>query len=95
MPDIIVTTPKSEMRNAALEAKECIDEGGGSYFRTLATFPKRLNENSRIFYVEDGYIRGYFPIHSFDHLGKNYQLTCATTGRAWGGAVNIIIDATQ
>ena len=59
MKDIIVTTPKSEMDNAAKEAADCIRSGGGYYFRRLPTLPKEFGLGSKVFYVENGYIRGY------------------------------------
>ena len=59
MKHIIVTTPKSEMSSAEQEAKECLRNGSGFYFRKLNKKPKDiLIGESRIYYVEDGYIRG-------------------------------------
>lgn len=87
--DIIVTTPKKEMENAALEAKTVKEEGHGYYFRSLSSWPKKLNASSRIFYVEDGYVRGFCPIKSVECGGK----ICELTNRNWIGAVSIIMDA--
>jgi len=48
--DIIVTTPKSESEVAAKESQDCINNGGGSYFRVFRRLPKNLEIDSRIFY---------------------------------------------
>ncbi|MBE3096986.1 MAG: hypothetical protein IMZ44_07630, partial [Planctomycetes bacterium] len=81
--DIIVTTPKSEMANAAQEAAGCILDGGGEYFRR---FPHRqaprIAPGDRCYYVEDGCIRGYALVtRTFLAGGMIY---CDTTGRRWG-----------
>lgn len=57
--DIIVTTPKTEMVNAAREAENCIKEGGGYYFRRFNQQPCGLMPGEKVFYVEDGHITGY------------------------------------
>ena len=81
MKHIIVTTPKSEMKNAELEAKECIDNGSGYYFRKMSRQPKDIViGESRIYYVEDGYIRGYATIIGFS---QEENLECETTGKTW------------
>ena len=59
MSDIIVTTPKNRMAEAAQEAAACLKAGGGHYFRRLAGMPRDFGPGSKVFYVEDGYIRGY------------------------------------
>jgi hypothetical protein len=57
--DIVVTTPKSEMKTAAGEAAACIAAGGGYYLRRLASMPKQLRQGDKVWYVENGYLRGY------------------------------------
>jgi hypothetical protein len=89
MADIIVTTPKSEMKNAELEAEAAKKDGGGFYFRTLPSKPKSIKDGSRIFYVEDGYIRGFCSI---DHLEDGDGL-CDVTNRHWHGAVKAMMPA--
>jgi hypothetical protein len=42
MRDIIVTTPKSEMKTAEQEAEAVKEAGGGVYFRKLGTKPKEI-----------------------------------------------------
>lgn len=85
MPDIIITTPKSMMREAAQEAEDAKRSGGGYYFRSLHSPPRDLNEGDRVFYVEDGYIRGFCTV---DHLSDSSfgGHICQTTGRHWSGA---------
>ena len=79
MPDIIVTTPKSEMAASAQEAKDCILAGGGEYFRRFARRPN-LRLGDRIYYVEDGYIRGFALVQRVE---AHEAMNCATTGRDW------------
>jgi len=93
MRDIIVTTPKSEMKIAAKEAEECIrliqDGEQPYYFRTFHKKPKAMGIGSRVFYVEDGYIRGFATIAE---IGKGDML-CEITDRNWGGECHIIMLA--
>jgi len=77
--DIIVTTPKSQMENAKKEARECIEAGGGVYFRRLASRPVQLKIGERVFYVEDGYVRGFAIV---DRILSRPTEMCFTTGRA-------------
>lgn len=87
--DIIVTTPKREIANAAAEAAEVIADGGGRYFRHLGRRPEKTKPGERIFYVEDGYIRGFAIILLIEYC----DMKCATTGRMWTG-INAGMDAT-
>ena len=54
MKDIIVTTPKSEIANAAREAEDVKRAGGGMYFRR---FPPSMSPDvrpgDRVYYVDD------------------------------------------
>lgn len=87
--DIIVTTPKSQMQEAANEAADCLRAGSGSYFRRFATRPHGLSKGSRIFYVEDGYVRGFGTVSEVEEGNKR----CETTGKQWGDGVYAIIPA--
>lgn len=89
MRDIVVTTPKRAMETAAQEARDCIEAGGGHYFRTFRNRPRDLEHGSRVFYVEDGYVRG-FAVVDFIHEGR---MTCVTTGVAWGEGCHAIMPA--
>lgn len=87
--DIIVTTPKNKMAIAEGEARHCIEAGGGFYFRTFRNVPCYLGLGSRIFYVEDGYIRGFSEVHKI----KDGNMQCGTTGYDWGDGIHAIMPA--
>lgn len=78
--DIIVTTPKSEMENSAKEAEDCIETGFGSYFRYFPQKPKLIKVPFSLFYVEDGYIRGFALVTGF--VNKS-SIMCYPTDREW------------
>jgi len=90
MSDIICTTPKSEMATAAREAAECRAEGGGYYFRVLPHRPK-VEPGDRVYYVEDGYIRGFALVHIVEPAGA----VCKTTGRMWTGKWSVVMLASS
>lgn len=90
MRDIIVTTPRSEMANAAQEAADCLSAGGGHYFRALHSKPSDFGPHGRIFYVEDGYIRGFATCL---HVETDVKARCETTDRQWVGACAIVMLA--
>jgi hypothetical protein len=56
--DLLVTTPKNRIQEAAEEAERAKREGG-YYFRKFRTRPQHHRTGERIFYVMDGFIRGY------------------------------------
>lgn len=89
MRDIIVTTPKTEMKNAVKEVEKCINEGGGYYFRRFFSLPKEVDIGSRIFYVENGYIRGFGVICDI----KRGPYICSVTGLSWGVGFYIFMEA--
>jgi len=93
--DIIVTTPKSEMANAAREAADVLAAGGGEYFRRFAfhAAPSRLNAGDRVWYVEDGYLRGFAVVSRIEH--RTVGEMCVTTGRNWPQGVYVFMDATS
>jgi len=78
--NLIVTTPKSEMENSAKEAQELIKSGGGYYFRTFKKKPKGLEVGSKIYYVEDGYIRGFGEVGGL----AGGEMRCEITDREYG-----------
>ena len=81
--DFIVTTPKSEIANAKLEAEEAKRHPGTRYFRRFGRMPRGLVKGSRIFYVEDSYIRGFAVV---DEVQTGAKL-CTTTNREWRDGV--------
>lgn len=79
MSDILVTTPKSESKNSENEALDCIKNNGGYYFRYFRKLPKNIGIGSKVFYVDDGYIRGFSEICEI----TNGSMLCETTGKLW------------
>lgn len=78
------------MASAADEAAEMKRLGGnGFYFRTFRQMPRELSPGSRIFYVEDGYIRGYGLVKSITTVNA----ICSTTGTVWGEGFHAIMPA--
>lgn len=92
MVDIIVTTPKSQMQAAAREADDVKRAGGGYYFRRFSAPIRNLGPGSRVYYVEDGYVRGYAKVVHTDYFA--HGRVCATTGRWWEPGFYITMDAT-
>ena len=78
--DILVTTPKSEI-DTSREEGEAVEEHGGYWFRTFRFRPKVV-PGDRIFFVEDGLIRGYGIIFDVSRLSEAAE--CDFTGRQWG-----------
>lgn len=87
--DIVVTTPKNKMAIAEAEARQCIESGGGFYFRTFRNTPRHLGIGSCIFYVEDGFIRGFGAVSEI----INGNMQCGTTGYDWGEGTHAIMPA--
>jgi hypothetical protein len=87
--DIVVTTPKSQMASAVLEAENAKEQDAGGerfyYFRNLGMHGgANLGKGSRVYYVEDGYLRGFGVIESDkDVLFRDWN-ECDTTGRQFG-----------
>lgn len=89
--DIIVTTPKHEMANAAREAADCIRAGGGEYFRRFsARQAPCIRPGEWVWYVEDGYLRGGCQV---TRVEVNPTTVCATTGRSWPPGLYVFMDA--
>jgi hypothetical protein len=87
--NIIVTTPKGEIKNAKKEAEFCIKNRGGFYFRKLSKKPKKLNVGDRIYYIEDGFIRGFSLVFEI----KNSRMKCEVMKKEWGDGWYIIMKA--
>lgn len=88
--DIIVTTPKSEMANAAAEAAALAAEGyEGFYFRAFSHIPN-VQRGSRVYYVEDGFVRGYALV---SHVSAQDGTQCDTTNRLWKGVGTVFMSA--
>jgi hypothetical protein len=78
--DMLVTTPKSEIDNSKREGDE-VEASGGYWFRTFKFRPK-VNTDDKIFFVENGLIRGYGVV--FDVVQLTQAAICDVTGRDWG-----------
>ncbi|MDP2669378.1 MAG: helicase-related protein [bacterium] len=81
--DIIVTTPKNKIETAGEEAEGI--NGDGHYFRTFTSFPD-ITFGSRIYYVEDGFVRGFGVVSGI----KMGNMICGTTGKKYSGSHAII-----
>lgn len=89
--DIIVTTPKGQMANAAQEAADCIANGGGEYFRHFADHCRpNIEPGERVFYVENGYLRGFAVVSRAEWSSAE---TCQATGRQWNSGFYVYMDA--
>lgn len=89
MRNIIVTTPKSEMENAYNEAEYC-KINGGSYFRRFTSKPKGLEVGSKIFYVEDGFIRGFAIVSELKFIENKI---CDVTEKIWDSGTYAFMPA--
>ena len=90
--DIVVTTPKTKMREAAQEAEDCIADGQGFYFRRFARLPKALRVGDRVYYVENGFVRGFALVTELRY--EEHDRVCETTGRWFSPGAYIFMDAT-
>jgi len=88
--DIIVTTPKGRMAEATKEAEDVKRAGGGEYFRRFSMKPP-VEPGDRVFYVEDGYIRGFAVAARVE---KKPFVFCGTTFQTWPAGWFIYMDAT-
>jgi hypothetical protein len=84
--DIIVTTPKSQIATAALEAeqaKEMAQRGQRTwYFRNMGRYlPNHFDIGSRLYYVEDGFVYGFGEINDYWY---SEGMRDETTGRWFG-----------
>jgi len=92
--DIIVTTPKRQRKAAEQEAAACLAAGGGTYFRRfpVSCYPIALKTGDRVYYVEDGAIRGFLIVK--DVQPAYIAQRCDTTGREWEPGIYVFMDAT-
>ena len=81
--DIIVTMPKRRSEDAAREAETMIRAGGGRYFRRLHSRPADLREGDRIFYVEDGFLRGFGVVDEVSFGTVYNDFTGNTSPSGW------------
>ena len=84
--DIIVTTPKDQIKNAAKEAEKALSGEVSHYFRHFKKPPIDLNIGDKVFYVEDGYVRGFAVVVS---ITTEKGVPCSTTGLKYGEGVYV------
>lgn len=90
--DIIVTTPRSRMADAAREAADCIAAGGGEYFRRFPLYlAPDVNIGERVYYVEDGYVRGFAIVGRVANNPRG--LRCDTTGQWYPPGFYVFLPA--
>ena len=95
--DIVVTTPKSHMKEAAAEAfdaRAAIRRGERpQYFRRfpMRCYPISLGRGERVYYVEDGHVRGFAVVVAMAASPAGW--TCSTTGRIWPAGWYVFMDA--
>lgn len=92
MADIVVTTPKGRMAEAAQEAEDVKGWGGGWYVRRIGggQHPD-VGPGDRVFYVEDGFIRGYAIVAEAGFMRADQ--VCETTGRRYCPGFYVVMDA--
>jgi hypothetical protein len=90
--DIIVTTPKTEMQNSASEAEFCKKQGGGFYHRSFSKLPK-IREGEKVFYVEDGFIRGFAEVFWTQKASEGVDFICQVTKRKFSGGGIVTMNA--
>lgn len=78
------------MQEAAAEAEDCKRAGGGEYFRRFWRRPP-VGKGDRVYYVEDGYIRGYAVVVRVEEKPEE---VCGTTHRTWRSGWFVYMDAT-
>ncbi len=78
------------MEKASQEAANCIEDGGGFYFRRFRSQPCQIEPGEKVWYVEDGYIRGYAVVSETKYLVK---MQCDTTGKWWPQGFYVFMDA--
>lgn len=78
--DILVTTPKSKSKLAEQEGKFVEQNPDGYWFRTIRGKPD-VEIGDRVYYVDQGQIRGYGIVFEIEHG----ELECELTGKIYEG----------
>ena len=93
--NIIVTSPRNRMEDAAREAEAIKAAGGGHYFRRLCGqwhHAPAMEDGDRIYYVEDGYVRGFCLLDRLEE--KTVDMVCTTNRTNFFPGVYAFMDAT-
>ena len=80
--DIVVTAPKNEAL-VEEEARQCVKTGYGYFFKTFRHKPEKLRVDSRIFYAENGFIRGFGAVSEIFHSKKGYHAVMRADSWKW------------
>lgn len=81
--DIIVTVPKSELKNVAKEeawAEKNANDHHCTCFWKMGRLPKNINPGDRVYFIHNGHIVNYNVV-----TGTDYNAYCEVTGRDWDG----------
>lgn len=91
--NIIVTTPKRLIAEAAREVDAVMAAGGREYFRRfrIESAP-RIEPGERVYYVEDGYVRGFAEVSLISSCVARWQH--GVGGRWYDPGFYIFMDAT-
>ena len=86
--DILVTTPKNEMANSALEGEQVRSDqsqGMDAYWFRVFHFRPKVEKGDKIYFTEDGLIKGYGIIFRIEQIAEpEMESKCDTTERVWG-----------
>lgn len=93
--DILVTTPKSEIESSKLEGEqiqEDLDKGLNAYWFRTFRFKPQVKDGDKIYFVENGLIKGYGVIFAVEEiLEPEIQTVCDTTDRVWGSTGDYVV----
>ena len=85
-----MTTSLRRREEAAAEARKCIRDGGGIYFRRFQHRP-RVKPGDRVYYVEAGYVRGFCDVLAVELY--SHVVSRRTTGRLFECGWYLMMDA--
>lgn len=85
--DIVVTVPKSELKNVSREQKWAAEVGAKKTvcFWKVGREPKKLKPGDRVYFVHDGMIVNYN-----EFIGCDWDCHCEVTHRDWPG-LNLVM----
>jgi len=93
--DIIVTTPKSEIESSRKEGEqvqEDLDKGLNAFWFRTFKFRPNVNEGDKIYFVEDGSIKGYGVIFQIEQIIEpKMETKCDITERVWGKEGDFVV----
>jgi hypothetical protein len=87
--DIVVTIPKSEYQNDAIETNDYLDNADMVQFWTLSRVPKRLQVGDRVYFIKNNRIESSMKVID---IVTDSSTKCETTGRTWAGKCQLFLD---